>query len=541
MRRTAALVLVLTACSGGAATTTQPSTTSTATVVAPTVVTTSSTTTTTPAPPVTAPAVTTTTISPPAPFDPLGATILEMQQAMHEGRLTSVDLVRTYLDRIAVLDPQLTVFVSINPNALDEALALDVERSSLGARGPLHGIPVVLKDNIATADLPTTAGSAALEGWIPHDDAFQVSRLRAAGAIILGKVNLQEWARSVHGNSSVLGRTLNPYDPTRNTGGSSAGTAVAVTTEMASVGLGTDTCGSIRIPAAFASLWGLRPTLGLSSRGGVIPLSSSEDTVGPMARSVSDLAVVLDATVGEDPDDPTTAGSAAHIPASYLDSLDPNGLHGARIGVVYSLFGSRGPVYDTVEAALVRMEAAGAMLVPIEVPNRVTLLSDATGVFLREWAAATETFFGARTGTPISSLDDVLASGLYLPETRDQLVRAVTVIDDSAGRARAGAARIAVAAAVTATMDEHDLDALAYPSISYSPAAVGVDQRGNNCATASVGGLPALSMPAGLTRDGLPVGVDFLGRAWDESTLLRLAAGYEAAVNPRVPPPQAAP
>jgi len=456
---------------------------------------------------------------------------------MEEGRLSAFDLVQFHLDRIASNDPLLTVFVSINPNALDEAMALDVERVSLGSRGPLHGIPVVLKDNITTVDLPTTAGSNALAGWISPTDAFQVARLRDAGAIILGKVNLQEWARSIHGNSSIRGRTLNPYDVARNVGGSSAGTAVAVTTEMATVGLGTDTCGSIRIPSAYASLWGLRPTVGLSSRGGVIPLSPSEDTVGPMARAVSDLAIVLNATVGEDPDDPTTTGAAAHIPNSYLDAIDPDGLQGARIGVMYSLFGARGPVYNAVEAALSDMETAGAVLVPVEVPGRTSLLGSATSVFLREWASATTDFFAARPGAPIESLSDVFESGSYLPETRSRLERAVAVTTlDTAEYRAAVAARERVATAVTNVMDEYDLDAIAYPTISISPAAIGVDQRGNNCATASVGGLPAISMPAGLTADGLPVGVELLGRAWDEATLLRLASGYEAAADPRVPP-----
>lgn len=528
MRRAIALVVVLAACSAEAApTTTVPVTTT----IAPTTTTTSTTTTTTLPP-------TTTTTLPPEPLDPFGATIPELQRAMEEGRITAEELVEWYLDRVIVLDPDLTVFVSINPNAVDEAIALDVERGGFGSRGPLHGIPIVLKDNIATADLPTTAGSLALDGWIAPDDAFQVARLRDAGAIVLGKVNLQEWARSIHGNSSILGRTLNPYDTSRNVGGSSAGTAVAVTTEMATAGLGTDTCGSIRIPSAYASLWGLRPTIGLSSRSGVIPLSTSEDTVGPMTRSVVDLAIMLDATVGEDPDDPTTAGADAHIPSTYVGAIDPNGLEGARIGVVYSLFGARGPVYRAVEAALAEMEAAGATIIPIEIPNRRTLLGSATGVFLQEWGPATEEFFAARPGAPITSLDDVLATGLYLPETQGRLERAAAVESLATPEYEAAvAARPAVAEAVVELMDAYLLDALAYPSVSDSPVRLGNDQTGNNCATASVGGLPAISMPAGLTSNGHAVGVELLGRPWAEPMLIRLASGYEATSDPRVLPP----
>jgi Asp-tRNA(Asn)/Glu-tRNA(Gln) amidotransferase A subunit family amidase len=509
MRRGIALLVVLAACSAEAAPTT---TTITPTTAATT--TTSSTTTSTTVPPTT----TTTTTQPPEPLDPFGATIPELQQGMREGRLTAEGLVEWYLDRIIVLDPQLTVFVSINPNAIDEAIALDRERASQGERGPLHGIPIVLKDNITTADLPTTAGSLALDGWIAADDAFQVARLRQAGGIVLGKVNMQEWARSIHGNSSILGRTLNPYDPARNAGGSSAGTAVAVTTEMAAAGLGTDTCGSIRVPSAYASLWGLRPTIGLSSRSGVIPLSPSEDTVGPMTRSMVDLAIMLDATVGEDPDDPTTAGASTNIPSTYLGAIDPNGLEGARIGVVYSLFGGRGPVYRAVEASLDDIEAAGATLIPIEIPNRQTLLGSAAGVFLQEWGTATADFFGARSGTPISSLEGVIASGLYLPESEEPLERAVTFDSlDTEEYEAAIAARPAVMNAVVELMDAYLLDALAYPSVSDSPARLGNDQTGNNCAAASVAGLPAISMPAGLTSNG--------------------HSGYEATANPRVPPP----
>lgn len=534
MRRALALAIVLTACSAEAvpAPTSEP----TPTTTMPASSTTSSTSTS---------SSTTTTTTPTRvleQFDPLGATIPEMQEAMADGRLTSEQLVGWYLERIERFDPELTVFVSLAPDAIEQAIALDMERASSGSRGPLHGIPIVLKDNIATADLPTTAGSAALEGWIPPDDAFQVARLRDAGAIVLGKVNLQEWARSIHGNSSVLGRTLNPYDATRNVGGSSAGTAVAVTLEMAAAGLGTDTCGSIRIPSAYASLWGLRPTIGLSSRSGVVPLSPSEDTVGPMARSVVDLAILLDATVGVDPEDPVTANAGAQIPSSYAGVIDANGLEGARIGVMYSLFSGVGPVYRAVEAALADMEAAGAVLVPIEIPNRTALLGGATGAFLQEWGPATEAFFAARPGAPIDSLADVLASGNHLPETRDQLQRAVDVGDlDSPEYEAAVAARPRVADAVVDLMDFHRLDALAYPTISDSPAPLGVDQTGNNCATASVGGLPAISMPAGLTSNGHPVGVEFLGRPWSELKLIRLASGYEAIADPRVPPPQIAP
>lgn len=545
----ATLLLLAASCTGDTAATTQPAETAATTVVPTRSTTAPATPTTTSTSPrttiTTTPSTSTTTTSttmPPAPFDPFGAPIVQMQQAMDEGTLTAKSLVEFYLDRIDAYDPVYRAFVTVNPDALAAARALDLERESLGPRSPLHGIPVVLKDNIDTFDMQTTAGSIALEGFVPPTDAFQADRLRQAGAIILGKVNLQEWARSIHGNSSILGRTLNPYDTGRNVGGSSAGTAAAVTTEMAAVGLGSDTCGSIRVPSAYNSLWGLRPTVGLSSRSGVIPLSATEDTVGPMARFVSDLAIVLDATTGEDPDDPATLGADENIPGTYLDSVDRNSLEGARIGVMYSLFGGVGPVYRTVESALTDMEAAGATVIAVEVPNRSGLIGGSTAIFLREWPFATIDYFTDRPNAPITSLDDVLASGEYLPETEGPLQNAVSVATlDTADYQAAVAARAQVADAVEATMDEYDLDALAYPSISNSPAAVGVRQRGNNCATASVGGLPAISMPAGLTVEGLPVGVELLGRRWSEPTLIRLASGYEAQVGPRVWPDSAPP
>lgn len=537
MHRLIPLVVVLAACSApSGVSTTEPA------PPPPTsgVVTTS--TSETPTAPSSLPPTTTMLPPTPEPFDPEGASILELQAAMDAGSLTVESLATWSLARIAALDGDLRALVTVAPDVLEQARALDAERTESGPRGPLHGIPVVVKDNIATFDMPTTAGSAALDGWIPERDAFQVERLRAAGALIIAKANLQEWARSIHGNSSILGRTLNPYDRERNTGGSSAGTAVAVTTGMAVAGLGTDTCGSIRVPSAYASLWGLRPTIGLSSRDGVIPLSPSEDTVGPMARTVGDLALLLDATVGFDSKDPVTEDAAVHVPGSYLDAADPGGLAGARIGVVRSLFGAPGPVTTTIDAALARMEAAGAVLVPVEIPGLPALLSGASPGFLTEWGPATEEFFRRWTGAPVTSLAEVVATGRFLPETRERLVAAaaVTTTDTPAYRA-ALSARDAVAEAVTAVLDSLDLDALAYPTVSEEAAPLGVDQAGNNCSMASVGGLPAMSVPAGATAAGLPVGIDLLARAWAEPTLIRLAAGYEATVDPRVPPPSPGP
>jgi amidase len=262
----------------------------------------------------------------PVPF-PLEATIPELQKAMESGELTSVELIDFYRARVAAFEdagPKLNAFIVVNPAARDQAAALDAERAVAGPRGPLHGIPVVLKDNINTADLETTGGSRALEGFIPSKDAFQVRKLREAGAIIIGKTNMEEFANGFRAVSSLGGQTLSPYDLRRDPGGSSGGSAVAVTANFGMAGFGTDSCGSVRFPAVPNDLYGLRPSEGLTSRFGLIPLSTTLDTMAPMARSVVDLAIVLDATAGVDPDDPTTVP----VTASYIDAVDPNGLSG---------------------------------------------------------------------------------------------------------------------------------------------------------------------------------------------------------------------
>jgi amidase len=276
--------------------------------------------------------ITTGPVSGPVPF-PLEATIPQLQRAMRTGRITAVELVDFYLARIAAYDdagPGVNALISINPDARDEAAALDTERAKSGPRGPLHGIPLVVKDNINTAEMPTTAGNLVLERFRPAEDAFQVRKLRRAGAIILAKTNLPEFASSWDTWSPVGGQTLNPYDTRRSAGGSSGGTAVAVTADFAVAGLGTDTCGSNRLPAGLNNLYSLRPTRGLSSRAGVIPYSSTADEVGPMARTVVDLATVLEATAGRDPADPTTVSSRS----DFVAAVDANGLEGRRVGVL---------------------------------------------------------------------------------------------------------------------------------------------------------------------------------------------------------------
>lgn len=481
---------------------------------------------------------TTTAVSAVLPFDPLGASILEIQEAMDAGRITALGLVDFYLARIAAYDdrgPMLNALITINPQARSEAAALDSERAARGPRGPLHGIPIVLKDNMGTHDLPTTAGSVSLEGFIPLEDAFQVARLRAAGAIIIAKTNLHEFARDITTVSSLGGQTRNPYDPSRNPGGSSGGTGAAVAAEFAAVGMGTDTCGSIRIPSAHNNLYGVRPTIGLSSRGGVIPLSFTEDTAGPLARHVSDLAIILDATVGVDPDDPTTVP----VDASYLEAVDPDGLEGMRIGVVDSLFGGAHPQVDArVRAALAEMEAHGAQVVRVTIPNLDGLRGSAASIFLREFRFALDGYFADHPNAPVASLAEIVAGGDYHPAVGGALQRALAVSTlDTADYRDALRRRDVVRDTIVAFMDDNDLDALAYPTIRQPAAPIGADQSGSNCGTASVGGLPAIVLPAGFTSGGLPVGLELMGRPFSETTLIAIASGYEAHTDHRMLPP----
>jgi len=516
-RRRAFLIsfLLVAACSGTGA---DPGTTAaTATTTTPPATTTTAGATTTSS------TTTSTTTLPAVPFDPAGATIPDMQAAMADGGLTAVALTRFYLLRIHDYDGVLNAVIYVNPNAILEAAALDRERASGTVRGPLHGIPVVLKDNIGTADMPTTAGSLSLDGFIPTADATQVTRLRAAGAIIIAKTNLHEFARDITTVSSLGGQTRNPYDTSRYPGGSSGGTGAALAAEFAAAGLGTDTCGSIRLPAAFNNLYGLRPTIGLTPTDGVIPLAPTEDTVGPLARHMIDLAILMDATAA--------SGS------TYAVAAETGSLQGIRIGVVDALFsGSDAAVAAQVRAALDLMAANGAEIVSAPIPNLDDLRGSAAAVFLREFRFALDAYLAAQPDAPVQSLVEIVASGRYHPILTEQLQRALAATIDSAEYRAALDRRQIVRDAITNWMDENDLDALGYPASTQPPAAIGSTQRGSNCGTASVGGLPALVVPAGFTPNGLPVGLELMGRQYAEETLIGIAAGYERVAAEWVPP-----
>lgn len=476
-------------------------------------------------------------------YDAFEKTIPDLQEAMERGEVTSRELVRQYLERIEAFDrggPVLNSLIYLNPRALEEADALDRERQERGPRGPLHGIPIILKDNYDTKDMPTTASSVALTGFVPRDDGFQVRKLREAGAVFLAKSNLHELARGITTISSLGGQTLNPYDPNRNPGGSSGGTGAAVAANLAAVGMGSDTCGSIRIPAANNNLFGLRVTQGLSSRDGIIPLSHSQDVAGPLARNVIDLVLVLDATVGPDPADPQTGAAAGRIPESYRQFLEREGLKGKRLGLLKSYLETTPPekeMTDVVLAAVEAMKKEGAEAVEIEIEELSELL-EASGVIGMEFKFDLEDYLEAAGGAPVKNLGEILDRGLYHDALGPIFRTSNDAKKNSEEYRKALDKREDVQEELLRAMKKHRLDAIVYPSLRVKPARVGDPQPGSSCTVSAHSGLPAFSLPAGFTRDGVPVGIELLGKAFEEGKLIAMAYAYEQATKPRKSPPR---
>jgi Asp-tRNA(Asn)/Glu-tRNA(Gln) amidotransferase A subunit family amidase len=468
------------------------------------------------------------------------ATIAELQSAMAAGRTSAARLVDAYLARIAGYDqrgPALNAMIRLNPTARADARRLDEERRQGRVRGPMHGIPIILKDNFDTADLPTSGGSLALATHQTRDDAFVVRKLRDAGAIILGKANMHELAAGITTISSLGGQTRNPYDPRRCPGGSSGGTGAAIAASFAAVGWGSDTCGSIRIPAAFGSLVGLRPTQGLVSRTGVMPLSHTQDIAGPLARTVADLAIALDVTVGADPADSVTRVLDGRVLPRFTDSLSTTALRGARIGILANYFtDADGEIVDTVRAAIRAMKAAGADTVRVDIARFDSLLAG-TGVINFEHKHDMIDYLARTPATPVRSIADILATGLESGalEARFRLADSVGTRDSEAYRralARQGVAR----ARIIAVMDSLGVDVLVYPTMRRKPTLIGDVQAGGTCQLSAQTGLPALSIPAGFTADGLPVAIELLGRPFADVRLVSLAYAFEQAGTRRRSP-----
>ncbi|HEV8362376.1 MAG TPA: amidase family protein [Gemmatimonadaceae bacterium] len=459
--------------------------------------------------------------------------ISDLQQAMASGRLTAVQLVRAFRARIAAYDqqrPALNAMIRLNPNAERDAAALDRERQAGKVRGPLHGIPIVLKDNYDTYDMPTSASSLALAVLQPVDDAFIVRRLREAGAVILGKTNMHELAAGITSVSSLGGQTRNPYDPRRCPGGSSGGTAAAVAASFAVVGWGSDTCGSIRIPAAYGSLFGLRPTSGLVSRDGVIPLSHTQDVTGPLARTASDLAIALDVSVGRDSADAVTRALDARALPRFVEALDRDALRGARLGILRNLFrDTDADIGDTVRAAARAMGALGAEIVDVTIPDFDSLLA-ASSVINYEFKWDLIDYLSRVPNAPVKSLREIIDHGMH-HDALDATFRVRDTVQtrDSEGYRKAVAKQDTIRHRLIALFDSLRLDALVYPTMQRRPAIVGEPQAGSTCQLSSHCGFPALSLPAGFTSDGLPVGLELLGRPFSDTRLVAFAYAFEQA------------
>lgn len=484
------------------------------------------------------------------------ATVAELQAGMAAGRFTARQLAETYLARIAAIDPKLRSVLEVNPDALAIADSLDAERREKGPRGPLHGIPVLLKDNVATADrMETTAGSLALLGVKPPRDAFLVGRLRAAGAVILGKTNLSEWAniRSSHSSSGWSargGQARNPYALDRNPCGSSSGSGVAAAASLAAVAVGTETDGSIVCPSSANGLVGVKPTVGLVSRSGIVPISASQDTAGPMTRTVADAAALLAAMAGVDPADPATAASRGRVPADLTAFLDTGALRGARIGVARKkLSGVSEAVDRLVDQAVAQMRRQGAAIVdPADIPHLGEYDEAELEVLLYELKDGLERYLaGWAPGAPVRTLQDLVAFNeshhreempYFGQDLFEKAAKKGPLTDRAYRRARAKARRLARQEGLDAVLDRYRLDAVVAPTVgpAWLTDLVNGDHFVLGSSTpAAVAGYPAVTVPAGEVF-GLPVGITFMGRPWSEARLLALAYAYEQATRHRRPP-----
>jgi Asp-tRNA(Asn)/Glu-tRNA(Gln) amidotransferase A subunit family amidase len=476
--------------------------------------------------------------SPQVPFRFMEATILETQEALRAGTISSEDLVRMYLARVAAYDkagPAINAVIRLNPNALAEARALDTERQATGSRGPLHGVPILLKDNYDTFDMPTSASSVALASSVAPDDGYLVRRLREAGAVFIGKTNMHEFAFGITTISSLGGQTLNPYDLRRNAGGSSGGTGAAIAANFAVVGMGSDTCGSIRIPASHNSLVGLRVTQGLFSRDGIIPLALTQDVGGPIARSVEDLAVVLDQTAGVDPNDPVTEVAAFHTPRSYTDFLRTGRLQGARFGLVTDVLVTTPAdqeVANVILGAKQQLEGLGAAVIDVSIPDFATVSN--TSVITMEFKEHLDAYLAATMPAPPLTLQAIFDAGLFHPSLTNTLIASLASGTNTQAYRDRIAGRVIFKQALVKAMDDNNLDGLIYPTIRQKPILVpATNQPGSNCRLSAQSGLPAISVPVGFTADGIPVGMEFLGREFTEGDLLEIGYSWEQATHHR--------
>jgi amidase len=493
------------------------------------------------------------------PFELEEVTIAELQAGMKAGKWTARSVAQKYLSRIEEIDkrgPSVNSIIELNPDALSIAEQLDRERKTKGSRGPLHGIPVLIKDNIDTADrMTTTAGSLALAGSIPLKDSFIVQRLRAAGAVILGKTNLSEWAniRSSHSSSGWSGRggqTKNPYVLDRNPCGSSSGSGAAIASNFAAVAVGTETDGSVVCPSSANSLVGIKPTLGLVSRSGIIPIAHSQDTAGPIARTVTDAAVLLNILAGVDADDAVTVESRGKSSADYTQFLDAQGLRGARIGVPRKYFGFNDQVDKLINSSIEEMRKLGAVIVdPAEIETTGKFDDSELEVLLYELKADLNKYLAALgPRAPVRSLKEIIEfneknSDREMPFFgQDLFIKAEAkgpLTDKAYLDALAKNQKLSRDEGIDAVMSKHNLDAMVAPTggPAWPTDLLNGDHfTGGYSSPSAVAGYPHITVPAGYAHS-LPVGISFFGRAYSEPVLLKLAYAFEQATKARRPPP----
>ena len=481
-------------------------------------------------------------------FTLVETTIADIHRAFRNHSVTSEQLVNAYLQRIRTYDQptKLNAIIIVNPDALAAARALDAEFRKTGKLRALHGIPVIVKDNFNTKGLQTTGGSVALRGFAPTEDAYQVRKLREAGAIILAKANMAEWAFTpMHSQSSMAGETLNPYNLAYVPAGSSGGTAAAVAANFGAIGLGSDTGNSIRGPSSHNALAGFRTSLGLVSRYGIIPLYTRNDVGGPMCRTVEDAVRLLEVTAGYDANDPITKHNRGRIPKNYQQFLRRDGLKGARIGVLRQVL--ERPIHPEVQQlfnqGVADLKRLGAQVVEVTIPDFDSLRANQ---WCADFGADIEQYlktFVKRDS--LQTINDIIRVGGYSDEVRDRLTYQATHQGRAnhpeipCGDAFTDSLRIAYRRAIETEMDRQQVDALIYPSWNFPPAAVGDAQgyKGDNSQLiAPHTGQPAFTIPMGYTRGDLPAGMQFLGRLFDEPTLIRLTYAYEQGTHHRAAP-----
>lgn len=491
-------------------------------------------------------------------FERLGLeeiTIDELSERYETGDLSTRQVVQAYLNRIEAVDrsgPSLNSVLTLNPDALDIASRLDRERQNGNVRGPLHGIPILLKDNIDTADMPTTAGSLFLEGSIPPDDAFITMKLREAGAVIIGKTNLSEWANfhssfSSSGWSALGGQTHNPYDVSRNPCGSSAGSGVAASANLATLTIGTETNGSIVCPSNANGIVGMKPTVGLWSRGGIIPISYTTDSAGPMTRSVRDAAILLGALAGPDSEDPLSVEAAEHVQEDYTQYLNADGLEGKRIGFYTEPMGNHFRVDTLMNETIRTLEHLGATIIEIDDITEENIGGDAFQVLLHEFKDGVDEYLASLNNDAIIDSMEQMAEQIRDSPTarelfdRNLILRAAEtegVDSEEYQTALDRMLRVSREEGIDRVMDENNLDAFVSPT--GSPAwktdlILGDNFQLSSSSPSARAGYPIISLPMG-SIDGMPVGVSFFGRAWSEPVLLEIAYAFEQNTDHRMVP-----